>query len=310
MPEVEQETEKCRHPMMTRLKAGIVKPKAYMIDAISHCTDEVEPGCLDEALKSEKWYKAYDALIKNQTWILVPPEPAMKIIGCKWVYKLKFVAVSKGCEIRQVDINNAFLNGKLEETFYMEQPHGFVNQTEPSFVCKLSKAIYGLKHAPELVYVDDIILIGNCGAKIQKLIEKLNVSFALKDMENLKKFLGIEFYSDEIGLHMLQKIYAMDILKRIGFENLNSSVTPMAAGRLMMASSSVDECLILSLSQLRIGGVVSQSRTQVIEVAREESSRVNEIAPQDMAMIVTFLRGYPVSESKVRQFFSRSWGPA
>ncbi|KAL2524522.1 putative mitochondrial protein [Abeliophyllum distichum] len=94
MLEIEQETEKCKHPMVTRSKAGIVKRKAYMTNVVSHCTNEVEPGSLDEALKSEKWCKAmkeeYDALIKNQTWILVPPEPTMKIIGCKWVYKLKF----------------------------------------------------------------------------------------------------------------------------------------------------------------------------------------------------------------------------
>ncbi|KAL2517516.1 Reverse transcriptase Ty1/copia-type domain-containing protein [Abeliophyllum distichum] len=56
-------------------------------------------------------------------------------------------------------------------------------------------------------------------------------------MESLKKFMGIEFYRDEIGLHMLQKRFAMDILKRIRYENLKSSVTPMAAGRLHKIST-------------------------------------------------------------------------
>ncbi|KAL2481037.1 CCHC-type domain-containing protein [Abeliophyllum distichum] len=71
--------DKFGNPMVTRSKAGIVKPKVYTADAISHSLDEIEPISLDEVLKSEKWCKAmkeeYDALIKNQTWVLVSSEP-------------------------------------------------------------------------------------------------------------------------------------------------------------------------------------------------------------------------------------------
>lgn len=35
------------------------------------------------------------------------------------------LAVSMGWSLRQVDINNAFLNGDLQEEIYMEQPAGF-----------------------------------------------------------------------------------------------------------------------------------------------------------------------------------------
>ncbi|CAI9782690.1 unnamed protein product [Fraxinus pennsylvanica] len=65
----------------------------------------------------------------------------------------------------------------------------------------------------------------------------------------------------------------------------------------MMASSSLNESLTLSLSQLRIGGAVSQGRTQVNEIARE-----------DRRMFATFSRGCPVSESEVRQFLTRIYG--
>lgn len=47
--------------------------------------------------------------------------------------------------IRQVDINNVFLNGNLVEDVYMAQPEGFVNHFKPHHVCKLQKALYGLK---------------------------------------------------------------------------------------------------------------------------------------------------------------------
>jgi hypothetical protein len=58
------------------------------------------------------------------------------------------IAVSAGWEIQQVDVSNAFLHGLLQETVYMAQPLGFQHPQCPTSVCKLRKAIYGLKHAP------------------------------------------------------------------------------------------------------------------------------------------------------------------
>lgn len=138
------------------------------------------------------------------------------------------LAVSNSLSIRQVDINNTFLNGKLEEEVFMSQPEGFVDKTNPTFVCKLEKALYGFKQAPRawyeklkkillewkftkskadsslffymnqrqvifaLVYVDDIVITGNDHKVLQCFIDNLNTRFALKDMGELHQFLGIE----------------------------------------------------------------------------------------------------------------------
>jgi histone deacetylase 1/2 len=137
----------------------------------------------------------HQALLRNNTWHLVPPPKGKNVIGCKWVYKVKrkangsidrykarlvdkgfkqrygidyedtfspvvkevtirlvvSIAVSKGWSLRQLDVQNAFLHGVLEEV-YMHQPLGYVNKSCPNYVCKLDKAIYGLKQAPRAWY--------------------------------------------------------------------------------------------------------------------------------------------------------------
>ncbi|GJS65385.1 retrovirus-related pol polyprotein from transposon TNT 1-94 [Tanacetum coccineum] len=49
----------------------------------------------------------------------------------------------------QMDIKSAFLNDKLKEEVYVKQPSGFKSSEFFDFVCKLNKAIYGLKQAPK-----------------------------------------------------------------------------------------------------------------------------------------------------------------
>ena len=54
-------------------------------------------------------------------------------------------ACHKRFKVYQMDVKSAFLNGNLEEEVYMEQPEGFYLTDKPDYVCKLKKALYGLK---------------------------------------------------------------------------------------------------------------------------------------------------------------------
>jgi hypothetical protein len=58
------------------------------------------------------------------------------------------MAVVKGWSLHQMDVNNVFLHGDLQEEVYIEQPPGYVDQTHLNLVCRLKKALYGLKQAP------------------------------------------------------------------------------------------------------------------------------------------------------------------
>ncbi|GJU50999.1 retrovirus-related pol polyprotein from transposon TNT 1-94 [Tanacetum coccineum] len=50
--------------------------------------------------------------------------------------------------VYQMDVKSTFLNGKLKEEVYVKQPPRFESNEFPNHVCKLDKALYGLKKAP------------------------------------------------------------------------------------------------------------------------------------------------------------------
>ena len=54
----------------------------------------LEPSSFKQASTNSNWQKAmikkYNALIANDTWELVPSQSGQNLVGCKWVYKVKF----------------------------------------------------------------------------------------------------------------------------------------------------------------------------------------------------------------------------
>ena len=57
-------------------------------------------------------------------------------------------AVQNEMLVHQIDVVTAFLNGKLEEEIYMEQPYGYILPGKEHLVCKLQELLYGLKQSP------------------------------------------------------------------------------------------------------------------------------------------------------------------
>lgn len=53
--------------------------------------------------------------------------------------------------ILQLNVNNVFLQGTLEDEVFVSQPQGFVDKDRPHHVCRLKKALYDLKQLPSMV---------------------------------------------------------------------------------------------------------------------------------------------------------------
>ena len=76
--------------MITRSKAGTFKPK------ILFSTVHQEPSSVSLALANPLWKQAmadeFQALLRNQTWSLVPLSSAQHVVQCKWVFRTKLKA--------------------------------------------------------------------------------------------------------------------------------------------------------------------------------------------------------------------------
>ena len=171
-------------------------------------------------------------------------------------------------EIWQMDVKTAFLNGNLLEDVYMTQPEGFVDPKNAGKMCKLQKSIYGLKQASKswnlrfdetvkqfgfiknedepcvykkisgsavvflVLYVDDILLIGNDVPTLQNVKAWLGKCFSMKDLGEAAYILGIKIYRDRskklIGLS--QSTYIDKVLKRFSMQDSKRGFLPMGHG--------------------------------------------------------------------------------
>ena len=62
----------------------------------------------------------------------------------------------------------------------------------------------------DFVYVDDLLITGNDYALIQETKQILHLHFKIKDLGELRYFLGIEFFQSEQGIVMNQRKYALE----------------------------------------------------------------------------------------------------
>lgn len=238
---------------------------------------------------------------KNQTWELCELPKDKKAIRCKWVFKvkndLKFKARLVACGYSQkfgedydevfapvarqttfrvllsvaskekwlvdhLDVKTAFLNGKLTEEIYMQQPPGYESENK-NLVCRLKKSIYGLKQAAKswndeihrvltndgfqrskndpclysknmngewvfvLIYVDDMAIAAKTTKTMQAVKTMLTSKFDIEDLGEIKQYLSIDVTRENGIFYLSQSKYIKKIVKEFGLEMAKESNVPM-----------------------------------------------------------------------------------
>ncbi|KAL0403899.1 UNVERIFIED_CONTAM: Retrovirus-related Pol polyprotein from transposon RE1 [Sesamum radiatum] len=131
--------------------------------------------------------------------------------------------------VHQVDINNAFLHGFLDEDIYMQAPAGY--------------AIPKGKHTGDgmialLVYVDDVLITCVSESRITEVKEFLHSTFTIKDLGPAKYFLGLEIARSSSGTSITQHKFIRDIIADAGLQSARAASSPLPPGIKLSAHTS------------------------------------------------------------------------
>ena len=198
---------------------------------------------------------------------------------------LMALAAKQGLKISQLDIENDYLNGPIDTEVYMETPEMLSEMlqrlicedespaiveraktmlerlSEPEAVCKLNKALYGLRQSGRQwlgtlnkvlrtvglietiadpcvytdrdrstlvrVYVDDILIFSKNQQNEQRMKETLSKAFRTKDLGEAKFCLGIEIHSSQGEQRISQRSYIKDVLQRFNMNECKPVGTPL-----------------------------------------------------------------------------------
>ncbi|XP_019244384.1 PREDICTED: uncharacterized protein LOC109224252 [Nicotiana attenuata] len=243
----------------------------------------LEPQACHQAASIPAWQEAmrkeFEALKANDTWSIVelPPEryearlvvrgdtqvegvdfneTFSPVIKFSTVKCLIAVAMKRNWSMFQLDVNNAFLHGDLDEEVYMKLPPGLSAESVASssqssnlafrqWYAKISHALCSRGNFHSLndyslfirrsggstvllaVYVDDIILTGDDLEEISALKLFLDNQFKIKDLGVLNYFLGIEVAYLPSGILLHQRTFIRDLLHDCNCDMLSHVTCPM-----------------------------------------------------------------------------------
>jgi len=175
------------------------------------------------------------------------------------------LAATHDMVIEAMDVDQAFLQGDLNEEIFMEPPAGMPDSPGADVVCKLERPLYGLKQSPRqwhgklkvallqlgfhpshsdpslfitrtdhgtwiLVYVDDMLLASADPNELKRIKEALKNAFPMKELGEVQTYLGMEVLRNrkKQELYLSQKNYVVDLLHRFDQGNCKEYATPLA----------------------------------------------------------------------------------
>ena len=169
-------------------------------------------------------------------------------------------AVQENLLVHQMDVKTAFLHAPIDYEIYINPPEGY--QEKEGVVYKLEKSLYGLKQSGRnwnkvlhdcltnngftqnqadhcvysqesnegkviiIVWVDDLIIAASDEEKLKRVKGMLAEQFKMKDLGQLKHFLGIDFDFSDGCIKMSQEKYTNKILQRFNMSDCRVRETP------------------------------------------------------------------------------------
>nr|GEZ54451.1 retrovirus-related Pol polyprotein from transposon TNT 1-94 [Tanacetum cinerariifolium] len=224
-----------------------------LVDVYESCNSVIEPESYMDASKHSEWIyviKTELEMIKeNNTWKLVDLPEGKNAIGVDFGDTFALVArhdtikLLLVIKIHHLDVKSTFLNGELEEEIYVKQPEGFEVVRQKEKVYRLYKAFYGLKQAPKAWYakidahllnnkfrmssIDDILVIGSNDHCVKEFKKQMESEFDMSNMGLVSYFLGMEIKQIPNGVHISQRKYVSDMLKKFKMFLCKPVISPL-----------------------------------------------------------------------------------
>lgn len=187
------------------------------------------------------------------------------------------LAAAHDWDLHHMDVITAFLNGKIKELIYMEQPPGFQLPGSEHLVCKLNRSLYGLKQSPRawyeevnsflcthgwtrsaadhnlyfihqqgnivllLLFVDDLLITGNNPTQIAEVKLQLSNKYKMKDLGLVHRYLGIEFQKTTSGIFIHQQNYSQKLLTDLDMQHCKPAAVPLPDGLILTSDTSTAE---------------------------------------------------------------------
>ena len=227
-----------------------------------------------------KGYEQRFGIDYDQTFAGVAKNSAWKVVLS--------LAAQLDLEIEQMDVITAFLQGDIDEVIHVEFPHGYEVEGQ---VCRLNRALYGLKQSPRLwqqklratlsklgyyplsndnciytsnerlhgitiiTYVDDFLLLGRNIVKIQELKEILSKEFDMKNLGTCSQFLGVRITRDrqKRSIHLTQELFAEKVANSFRQQDAKPAYTPIDTSDPNLTSPHTGEATTTETKQYQSG---------------------------------------------------------
>lgn len=160
-----------------------------------------------------------------------------------------------------------------------------------------------IKHSLEgkvtlfIVYVDDIVITGDDHDQIEHLKNFLAREFEVKDLGQLKYFLGMKITRTKNGIYVSQRKYTLDLLQETGMLGCKASNTPIEA---VKCGSSEDESPPTDKDRYQslVGKLIYLAHTRpdigfAVSMASRHMSNPNDTHMKAVRRVLQYLKSTP-----------------